>query len=50
MKETGPEAVPPPPRDSFDDRRVDRFEPVPDPHLKSMPSVLASVRIESIES
>src|SRR5215467_11805691 len=50
MNDTGPEAVPPPFRCSRDDRRLDRFEPVPEPHLKSMPSVLASVRMESIES
>src|SRR5262245_30764924 len=50
MNETGPEAVPPPFRCSRDERKADRFEPVPEPHLKSMPSVLASVRIDSIES
>src|SRR5215475_4227647 len=50
MNDTGPEAVPPPFRCSRDERRLERFEPVPEPHLKSMPSVLASVRIESIES
>src|SRR6188768_3289345 len=50
MKETGPDAVPPPASTSRDERIADRFEPVPDPNLKSMPSVLASVRIESIVS
>src|SRR5918993_3988847 len=50
MKDTGPEAVPPPARISRDDRIVDRFDPVPDPYLKSIPSVLASVRIDSIVS
>src|SRR5437870_11893982 len=50
MKDTGPDAVPPPASTSFDDRIADRFEPVPDPNLKSMPSVRASVRIESIVS
>src|SRR5688572_17756902 len=50
MNETGPDAVPPPFRYSLDERSVDRLDPVPEPHLKSMPSVLASVRIESIES
>src|SRR5438045_2156331 len=50
MNETGPDAVPPPASNSFDDRIGDRFVPVPDPNLKSMPSVLASVRIESIVS
>src|SRR5579862_2164880 len=50
MKLSGPLAVPPPERVSDDPRRVERFVPVPEPHLKSMPSVLASVRIESSES
>src|SRR5688572_28577731 len=50
MNDTGPEAVPPSASTSFEDRIADRFEPVPDPNLKSMPSVLASVRIESIAS
>jgi hypothetical protein len=43
-------AVPPPARGSFDERMPDRFEPVPEPNLKSMPSVLARPRIESIVS
>src|SRR5262245_53983041 len=50
MKEPGPDAVPPPASSSRDERIGDRFVPVPDPNLKSMPSVLASVRIESIVS
>src|SRR5207247_4476816 len=50
MNDTGPDAVPPPASSSFDDRIGERFVPVPDPNLKSMPSVLASVRIESIVS
>jgi hypothetical protein len=50
MNETGPEAVPPPASTSFDERIADRFEPVPEPNLNSMPSVFASVRIESIVS
>src|SRR5918999_1442220 len=50
MKDTGPEAVPPPARISRDERIVDRFDPVPEPYLKSIPSVLASVRIDSIVS
>src|SRR5918994_1791654 len=50
MKETGPEAVPPPARISREERIVDRFDPVPDPYLNSIPSVLASVRIDSIVS
>src|SRR5206468_11420080 len=50
MKDTGPDAVPPPARSSFEERMGDRLVPVPDPNLKSMPSVRASVRIESIVS
>src|SRR5436190_8483521 len=50
MNDTGPDAVPPPASSSRDDRIGDRFVPVPDPNLNSMPSVRASVRIESIVS
>ena len=50
MKETGPEAWPPPLRSSLEDRIVDRLVPVPEPYLKSMPSVFASPRIDSIVS
>src|SRR5690348_6900158 len=50
MNDTGPEAVPPPASSSFDDRIADRFDPVPEPNLNSMPSVRARVRIESIVS
>src|SRR5580765_1470407 len=50
MNDTGPDAVPPPASSSRDERMADRFEPVPDPNLKSLPSVRASVRIESIVS
>ena len=50
MNDTGPDAVPPPASTSFDERMADRFEPVPDPPLKSIPSVRASVRMESIVS
>src|SRR5215831_8518044 len=50
MNETGPDAVPPPASTSRDDRIADRFEPVPDPNLKSMPSVFARPRIDSIVS
>src|SRR6266487_752568 len=50
MNDTGPDAVPPPASSSFDDRIGDRFVPVPDPYLNSMPSVLASDRMESIVS
>src|SRR3954469_10330620 len=50
MNDTGPDAVPPPARSSLDDRIGDSFVPVPEPNLNSMPSVRASVRIESIVS
>ena len=50
MNETGPLAVPPPANSSFDDRMEERLLPVPDPNLNNMPSVLASVRIDSIVS
>src|SRR5262252_2112399 len=50
MKLSGPDARPPPDRIASSSRSVERFDPVPDPHLKSMPSVLASSRIDSSES
>src|ERR1700735_1096505 len=50
MKLSGPAAVPPPESSSIEPRMEERFVPVPEPHLNSMPSVLASVRIESSES
>src|SRR5205809_4693297 len=50
MKLSGPLAVPPPLSVSLDERRGERLVPVPDPHLKSIPSVLARVRMESSES
>src|ERR1044072_8273239 len=50
MNETGPDAVPPPASSSFDERMFERFEPVPDPNLNSIPSVFARPRIDSIVS
>src|ERR687888_372665 len=50
MKLTGPDAVPPPLSSSRDERIGERFVPVPEPYLKSIPSVRASDRIESIVS
>src|ERR1700674_1053663 len=50
MKESGPDAVPPAERPSREPRIEERWEPVPEPNLKSMPSVFARERIESIES
>src|SRR3954466_8404879 len=50
MKDTGPDAVPPPASSSFEERMLERFDPVPDPNLNSIPSVLARPRIDSIVS
>src|SRR5215510_8477414 len=50
MKETGPEAVPPPVIFSLLDRMGLRLEPAPLPNLKSMASVLARSMIEDIVS
>src|SRR5690349_9690055 len=50
MKLTGPLAVPPPARRSFEDRMVDRFRPEPDPPLKIVPSSTYQLRIELIVS
>ena len=50
IKLNGPLACPPPESCSIDPRSDDRFVPVPDPHLNSIPSVFARVRIESSES
>src|ERR1700675_3141048 len=50
MKMTGPDAVPPPASSSLDERIGERLVPVPDPNLKSMRSVRASVCVESIVS
>src|SRR2546429_3393898 len=50
MKETGPDAVPPPASSSREEPSGERLEPVPEPYLKSIPSVLARVRIDSIRS
>jgi hypothetical protein len=50
MKLTGPEAIPPPERHSWLERSEEKLVPVPEPHLNSIPSVLARFMIESIES
>src|SRR5208337_5445128 len=50
MKLTGPEAMPPPESDSWPERSVEKFVPVPEPHLNSIPSVFARLMIESMES
>src|SRR3982751_5884435 len=50
MKETGPEAVPPPVIFSLEERMVDRLLPAPEPNLNSIASVLARSMIEDIVS
>src|ERR1700720_2100081 len=50
MKLSGPEADPPPANGPFSSRNGERLVPVPEPHLNSMPSVLAKSRIDSSES
>ncbi|CAB4589225.1 unannotated protein [freshwater metagenome] len=50
MKETGPDAVPPDFRSSFDERIRERFSPAPDPPLKIMPSSRYQLRIDSMVS
>ena len=50
MNETGPDAVPPPLSTSRDDLMDERFDPVPDPNLNSIPSVFANSRMDSIVS
>ena len=50
MKLTGPEAMPPPESDSRLPRSVEKFVPVPEPHLKSMPSVFARPMMDSMLS
>src|SRR6266852_8942112 len=50
IKLTGPEAIPPPESDSLLPRKVEKFVPVPEPHLKSIPSVLVRPMIDSMLS
>src|SRR6188508_225427 len=50
MKETVPEAVPPPVIFSREERIVDRLLPAPEPNLNSIASVLARSMIEDIVS
>src|SRR6266550_1455145 len=50
IKDTGPEAVPPPASFSFAERMRERFTPAPDPPLKMTPSLRYQPRIESIVS
>src|SRR4029434_2226 len=50
MKETGPEAMPPPDSCSLEERMGERLLPATEPHLNSIPSVLARSRIEDMVS
>src|SRR5664279_6450789 len=50
MKLTGPEAIPPPDKVSRLPRKVEKFVPVPEPHLNSMPSVCVNPMIDSMLS
>src|SRR3954463_3330368 len=50
MKETGPDAVPPEERSSFEERIRERLRPAPEPPLKIIPSSRYQLRIESIVS
>src|SRR3954463_11893529 len=50
MKLTGPEAVPPEERSSFEERMRERLRPAPEPPLKMSPSSRYQFRIESIVS
>src|SRR5882762_1397683 len=50
MKLTGPDAIPPPLSVSLLPRSVEKFVPVPEPHLKSIPSVRVRPMIDSMLS
>src|SRR5438477_10690171 len=50
MKLTGPDAVPPPARASFDERIRDRLMPEPEPPLKIVPSSTYQLRMEDMVS
>src|SRR5947208_13157970 len=50
MKLTGPLAVPPPARCSFDDRIGDRLIPDPEPPLKMVPSSTYQLRMDDMVS
>src|SRR5229473_4227027 len=50
MKLTGPDAIPPPLSVSLLPRSVEKFVPVPEPHLNSIPSVRVSPMIDSMLS
>src|SRR5215212_6185542 len=50
MKDTGPEAIPPPDMRSFELRMGERLLPAPEPNLNSIASVLARSMIEDMLS
>src|SRR6266403_1484365 len=50
IKLTGPDAMPPPERVSLLPRRVEKLVPVPEPHLKSIPSVRVRPMMDSMLS
>src|SRR5260370_5221878 len=50
MKLTGPDAIPPPESVSLLPRKVEKFVPVPEPHLNNMPSVRVRPMIDSMLS
>src|SRR5687767_6883463 len=50
MKETGPDAVPPPANCSLEERILERLTPEPEPPLKITPSLRYQSRIESMVS
>ena len=50
MKLTGPDAVPPPFRSSWEERIRDRLTPAPEPPLKMTPSSVYQLRMESMVS
>src|SRR5215218_10715370 len=50
MNDTGPEASPPLPSCSLEERMVDRLMPEPDPPLKIMPSSTYQLRIDGMVS
>src|SRR5260370_26826245 len=50
IKLTGPDAIPPPDSVSLLPRNVEKFVPVPEPHLNSMPSVRVNPMIDSMVS
>src|SRR6266705_5223713 len=50
MNDTVPLAFPPVERCSFEERSAERLDPVPDPYLNSIPSVMASCIMDLMSS